>query len=163
MFQKRIIKVFCILFGFALQSCSMPTGTMARSDWNGGLPTSTTEMHTRTTVVTPPSQVTSYEAEAKPALHQPVMHKAPVHQVYSEVARPSNHPFSHVDNLSSHTYRVSAPQQAPEKYTIEIPAAPAPQYTINLPQANPPQFSIVQPRAVAAQAPVRVEYEDNRK
>jgi hypothetical protein len=164
MHKKRIASVFLLLPALmALQSCAMP-GIPATANYNGGFPSSTTETHTRTTIVTPPSYATvnippPAITQAPPVVQQPMNYQYVPNQYQQPVQYQSNPCApSQVGAYDPCAYQVSVPQQQPSKYTIAIPPAPAPQYTIALPQGNPPQYAVVQQQPpVQATVPVRVE------
>lgn len=158
MFKKNIMKVLALsplLLG--LQSCMMP-GLATNSYSNGGFPSSTTETHTKTTIVSPPSYATvnippPMITQGQPVVQQPQMYQSPVPMQSSQCA-PN---YQQSVNSDPCNYQVQVPQTAPQRYTIAIPPAPAPSYTIALPQGNPPQYAVVQQQApVQATLPVNL-------
>ena len=163
-FKKSIMNVFVLsVLLFVLQACMMPSASTTGSPWNGGFPSSTTETHTKTTIVSPPSygmvnMPPPSITQAAPIVQQPMMYQAPAPQYQSN----TNYAPSQVGAYDPCAYQVSVPKQDPSKYTIAIPPAPAPQYTIALPQGNPPQYAVVQQQApVSANFPVKIHsYQD---
>lgn len=163
MFKKRIVKVLYIL-PFLVQSCCAPGISTVGSSWNGGFPSSTTETHTKTTMVMPPSYATVSMpppsiSQAPPVVQQPMMYQMPVQ---SNPCQPyqSHNPCapSQLGAYDPYAYQVQVPQQSPPKYTIAIPPAPAPQYTIALPQGSPPNYAVVQSQApVNTSVPVKLQ------
>jgi hypothetical protein len=168
MFKKSITKVFCLspLF-LGLTSCVVPATAPNACAWNnGGFPSSTTETHTKTTIVTPPSYATVNMPppsimQAAPTVQQPMMMQsspcAPMQASPCQSYQASN-PCAPVQAYDPCNYNVSVPQQPSARYTIAIPPAPAPQYTIALPQGNPPQYAVVQQQQpVSASVPVKLQ------
>jgi hypothetical protein len=168
MLKKSIMKVFLISpLMLGLQSCCMPgTATNAGVWGNGGFPSSTTETHTKTTIVTPPSYATvnippPAITQAPPVIQQPMMYQAPI-PVQASQCQPyqTSNPCAPIQSYDPCNYNVSVPQQPPARYTIAIPPAPSPQYTIALPQGNPPNYAIVQQQpsiSGSGSIPVRVQ------
>lgn len=143
-----------------LNSCMIPGTATNSSVWsNGGFPSSTTETHTRTTIVTPPSYATvnippPMISQGQPVVQQPMMYQSQTPMQSSQCAPNYQQPV----NQDPCNYQVQVPQTAPQRYTIAIPPAPAPSYTIALPQGNPPQYAVVQQQApVQASMPIKLQ------
>lgn len=159
MLKKNIMKVFALSpLLLALQSCMMPGTSPVSGGWNnGGFPSSTTETHTKTTIVTPPSYATvnippPAITQGQAYVQQPMMYQAPMPMQSSQC---QSYQASPADPCN---YNVSVPQQSPARYTIAIPPAPAPEYTIALPQGNPPQYAVMQnQQPVQASMPVKLQ------
>src|ERR1051325_334927 len=148
-----------------LKSCALPTaGVGCGPSYTGGFPASTTETHTKTTVIQPPSYPTvnmppPQIRQAPPIVQQPAMYPVQQPQCQQPMQNYQSSPCSPLQsNYDPCNYQVQVPQASPQRYTIAIPPAPAPSYTIALPQGNPPQYAVVQQQPpVQATVPVTIQ------
>lgn len=170
-FKKSIAMVFYVsVLSLVLQSCMMPSVGTNSSAWNGGFPSSTTETHTKTTIVSPPSYATvnippPAIMQGQPMVQQPMMYQqqsAPVQANPCQTYQSNTcYAPSQVGANDPCAYQISMPQQMPARYTIAIPPAPSPQYTIALPQGDPPQYAVVQQQPhVSTTTPVQLKVND---